>query len=93
VRNSLERPDFRNVITTIFAMVYLTFFSSPFFVPNSFLDAPESGSHQPMILSAEPSLLTVAIVLPYSLLILGAWVFLVRDLIKQVSLFFRRKPK
>jgi len=85
-RPRLERPNLVNVITTVVAMIYLAFFSSPFFLPNSFL-RPDNPAPQ------QTSLDEWAVVILCALLLLGAWAYLIQDLIRQISLFFRQKTQ
>ena len=79
------------MLTTIFAMIYLTYFSFPFFIPSSFLYPTDGTSLSPALIAPQPSLQAYAILSFFFLLLFSAWVYLIRDLIKQVSLYFRKK--
>ena len=85
-RLSFERPSVVNVITTVMAMIYLAFFSSPFFLPNSFLYL---DNYPP----PKTSLENWAVVILCASLLFGAWTYLIQDLIRQISLFFRQKSQ
>jgi preprotein translocase subunit SecE len=88
-----ERPNLVNILTTVIAMVYLALLSSPFFIPRSFLYPVHHSPNHHIVSETQPSILTCAVVIFYAILLVFAWLYLLRDLIKQVSLFFRKKPQ
>ena len=93
MKSVTERPDLKNVMTTVIAMVYLAFLSSPFIIPDSFLYPVNNSSNNPIFRETGTDILTWAILLAFVILLISAWLYLIRDLIRQISLFFSRRTK
>jgi hypothetical protein len=89
----MERPDYRNVLTTVVALIYLAFLTSPFFVPDSFLHPIHVSPQRQLAPETQISFLAVGALIFVVALLASAWLYLIRDLIHQVSLFFRKNRR
>jgi len=82
-----QRPNLWHVIVTIIALIYVTYFTYSLLL-NLYL-ACESQYRDAY---AHPQVV-ITFFLGITLMIVLVEIYLIRDLIKQVSLFFRRKAK